>query len=93
VGKYAEAFAPWEYVKEELEARGWSVRDFAERMDGDPDVNELAVELLRVEGLDCFMGETLARGLGHAFGTSWELWLNLERKWREWKGWPLEIKP
>lgn len=68
----AEVFPPGDFVREELEARDWAQADLAEIM-GRP------VETINriVTGKLAITPET-ARGLGAAFGTSAEMWLNLE---------------
>lgn len=72
----AEVFPPGEFLKEELEARGWSQTDFAEIL-GRPIrlVNEI------IAGKRGITPET-ARGLGQALGTSAQFWLNLESMYR-----------
>jgi HTH-type transcriptional regulator/antitoxin HigA len=67
-----EAFAPGEYIREELEARGWSQIDLADIL-GRPTqaVNEI------VNGKRAITPDT-AKSLGQAFGTSAQLWMNLE---------------
>ncbi len=68
----AETFAPGEYIREELEARGWTQTDLAEIL-GRPFrvVNEI------IGGKRRITPET-AKGLSDAFGTTPQLWLNLE---------------
>jgi HTH-type transcriptional regulator/antitoxin HigA len=68
----AEVFSPGEIVKEELDARGWSQTDLAEIL-GRPFqlVNEI------ISGKRTITPET-AKGLGDAFGTGAQFWLNLE---------------
>jgi len=68
----AEAFPPGEFIRDELEARGWTQEDLA-RILGRPlgAVNEI------IQGKKRIMPET-ALGLSEAFGTSPDLWLNLE---------------
>lgn len=75
----AEAFPPGEFVREELKARGWSQTDLAQII-GRPHrvVNEI------VAGKRAVTPET-AKELGEAFGTSPQLWMNLETSWRLWK--------
>lgn len=81
----AEVFPVGEYVLEELEARGWSIAEMARRMGGDFNLNHCAIELvIYVHDPDAFLGEDLARRIGLAFGTSAEVWLNLDNAWREW---------
>jgi HTH-type transcriptional regulator / antitoxin HigA len=67
-----EAFAPGEYIAEELEARGWSQLDLAEIL-GRPAqaVNEI-INAKRAISADT------ARGLAEAFGTSAQMWMNLQ---------------
>ena len=72
----AETFPPGEFVKDELEARGWTQADLAEIM-GRPvqAISEI------IAGKKAVTPET-AQGLAAAFGTSAELWLNLESAYR-----------
>ncbi|HEY55221.1 MAG TPA: ImmA/IrrE family metallo-endopeptidase [Dehalococcoidia bacterium] len=74
--KFAEVFPPGEFIKEELEARGWTQDDLAEIL-GRPTrlVNELIAAKRGITP------ET-AKGLGGAFGTSGQLWMNLESVYR-----------
>lgn len=72
----AEAFAPGEYIREELTERGWTQLDLAEIMGQPPQVvNEI------VAGKRSITPET-ARGLGDAFGTGAQLWMNLEASYQ-----------
>jgi HTH-type transcriptional regulator / antitoxin HigA len=68
----AMTFPPGEFVKDELEARGWTQSDLAEILGRPP---RLVSEI--VNGKRTITPET-ARGLGAAFGTEPQLWLNLE---------------
>ena len=72
----ARAVAPGNIVRRELEARGWTQKDFAEII-GRPVqvVNEI------VAGKKSITPET-ARLFAAAFGTSAKLWLNLESSYR-----------
>ncbi|HEX4136634.1 MAG TPA: HigA family addiction module antitoxin [Bryobacteraceae bacterium] len=72
----AEVFAPGEFINEELEARGWSQVELAEVMDRPA---RLISEL--VAGKRAITPET-AKGLGAAFGTGPQFWMNLERDFR-----------
>lgn len=75
--------SPGYFISEELKARGWSVRDLAHRMGGDAGENELVVGLLmHVEDRNLLLDAETAAQLGKAFGTSAELWTNLDRSWR-----------
>lgn len=75
----AEAFAPGEYIKDELEARGWSQADLAEIMGSSPrGVSEM------VAGKTSITPE-MAQALGAAFGTSAQVWMNLDASYRLWR--------
>lgn len=71
-----EAFPPGEYIREELVERGWTQIDLADIL-GRPAqvVNEI------IAGKRSITVET-ARGLGEAFGTSAQLWMNLEASYQ-----------
>ena len=75
-GTPAEAFPPSEYLRDELEERGWTVADLAEAM-GQPvhNVAEMVV------GQGDITAET-ARALSEALGTTPEVWLNLQAAYR-----------
>ncbi len=71
-----EAFTPGKYIREELVERGWTQMDLAEILGRPPQVvNEI------VAGKRSITPET-ARGLGDAFGTSAQLWMNLEASYQ-----------
>jgi HTH-type transcriptional regulator / antitoxin HigA len=72
----AQVFRPGEFIREELEARGWSQSALAKIL-GRPlqAVNEI------VNGKKAITARTAAE-LGAAFGTSAEYWLNLETAWQ-----------
>ena len=74
--KIAEVFPPGDFIKEELESRCWSQDDLASII-GRPLrlVNEI------ITGKRGITPET-AKGLGSAFGTSAQLWMNLESTYR-----------
>ena len=72
----AEVFHPGEFVQEELEARGWTQSDLAEVL-GRPD--RLVSEI--ISGKRSVTPET-AQGLGDAFGTGAQFWMNLESTYR-----------
>jgi HTH-type transcriptional regulator/antitoxin HigA len=77
--KIAEVFPPGEFIKEELEARGWSQVDLAEIIGRQPNVvNEI------VMGKRSITPET-AKALGEAFGTTAQFWMNLESAYQLWK--------
>jgi len=72
----AEVFAPGEYLRDELEARGWTQVQFA-RIIGRPLqlVNEIVNGRKRIT-------EETALEIGAALGTSAKVWLNLENTYR-----------
>ncbi|MGA9128173.1 MAG: HigA family addiction module antitoxin [Terracidiphilus sp.] len=72
----AEVFPPGEFIREEIEARGWSQVEFAEILGRPP---RLVSEL--IAGKRAVTPET-ARGLAQAFGTSAQLWMNLESSYQ-----------
>ena len=71
-----EAFAPGEYIQDEIDARGWTQLDLADILGRPPQaVNEI------INGKRAITPET-ATALGEAFGTSAQLWMNLESAFR-----------
>jgi HTH-type transcriptional regulator/antitoxin HigA len=72
----AEVFAPGVFIAEELEERGWSQIELAEIL-GRP--ARLVSEL--IAGKRAITPET-AKGLGAAFGTGAQFWMNLERDYQ-----------
>lgn len=75
VRKPAEVFPPGEFLREELEARGWTQADLASILGRSQRlVNEV------VTGKRSITPET-AKGLSEAFETTPELWLNLQNSW------------
>lgn len=77
--KPAEIFPPGEFLREELEERGWTQGDLAEIL-GRPLrlVNEL------IAGKRGITPET-ATGLAAALGTTPELWMNLDSAYQLWR--------
>lgn len=74
--KPAEVFPPGEYIKDELDARAWSQAEFAEIL-GRP--ARLVSEL--INGKRAVTPET-AKEIAAAFGSTPELWMNLESAYR-----------
>lgn len=72
----AEVFPPGEFLREELEARGWSQQELADILDRSP---RLVSEI--ISGKRAVTPET-AKGLSDAFGTSPEYWMNLESQYQ-----------
>ena len=67
---------PGEFIREELEARGWSQATFA-RILGRPlqTINQI------INGKKAITAQT-AKEIAAAFGTSPEVWMNLEMTWQ-----------
>ena len=84
----AEVFHPAIFIQEELDERGWTLRDLVFRMrryesEKDWAVNMLAFELyMAVREKGVLLGEEMAHDLSVAFGTSVEFWVNLDAAWR-----------
>src|SRR4051794_23823689 len=72
----AEAFAPGEFLRDELEARGWTQAQFAKIL-GRPFqlVNEIINGRKRIT-------EQTALEIAAALGTTAKVWLNLENTYR-----------
>lgn len=75
----AEAFHVGEYLQDELDARGWTTRDCAERMGGDVNHDTLALDFLLLKDPAITIDSGTAEGLSRAFGSSAETWMNLQR--------------
>lgn len=77
----AEVFPVWEYINNELHERRWSKERLAKEMGGDENHNLCALDFLQRCLLEprLLLGEDIAAGLSRAFGTSKELWLNLDQ--------------
>ncbi|MCH8853027.1 MAG: helix-turn-helix domain-containing protein [Planctomycetes bacterium] len=72
----AEVFPPGDFIKEEMEARGWTQQDLAGILSKPlPSVNGI------LNGKKAILVDT-ARRLGAAFGTSAQFWMNLETSFR-----------
>jgi HTH-type transcriptional regulator/antitoxin HigA len=72
----AEVFPPGEFIKEELEARGWTQDDLAEILGRHRAAISAIVNGKREISAD------IACDLGKAFGTSPQYWMNLETSYR-----------
>jgi HTH-type transcriptional regulator / antitoxin HigA len=72
----AQVFPPGEFIREELEARGWTQRDLAEVL-GRPLQTVNAIINGKKE-----ITPRMAVELAAAFGTSPELWMNWETAYR-----------
>ena len=72
----AEAFPPGEFLRDELETRGWTQAEFAEMIGRPPRlVNEI------IAGKRSITPET-AHEFAQAFGTTAQLWMNLQTAWQ-----------
>ena len=72
----AEVFPPEEFIRDELEARGWTQADLAEILGSPP---KAVGEILM--GQRAITPET-ATGLGEAFGVDPRFWMDLESAYR-----------
>lgn len=74
-------------LQEELDERGWTIRDLALRMGGDWNEvghNQLALEMyFEVHDKSIIIGKVLAKGLSKAFGVSPQLFINADEAWRK----------
>lgn len=78
----AEAFPPGEYLKDELEERGWTQEEFSSIIGRPPAlVNQI------ISGKRGITPEA-AREIGAALGTSAIYWMNLEAAYRLWRAGP-----
>lgn len=73
----AKAFPPGDFIKEELEARGWTQQILAEIMGRQTSVVSAIVNGKRGISLD------IANELSAAFGTSADYWVNLEKLYQQ----------
>lgn len=79
---FAEVFPPGEFLRDELEARGWTQTEFAEIIGRPPRVvNEI------IAGKRGITPET-AKELAAALGTSAQMWMNLETSYQLFKAQP-----
>ena len=76
--KPAELFPPGDFIKEELEARGWTQADLAEIMGRSPN------DIVNLVSGKRSISPQIAKELAAAFGTSAEIWINLESSYRLW---------
>lgn len=76
--KPAELFPPGEYIKDELEARGWTQADLAEIMGRSPN------DIVNLISGKRAISTGIAIELSAAFGTGADVWMNLENSYRLW---------
>jgi HTH-type transcriptional regulator / antitoxin HigA len=72
----AEAFPPGEFIKEELDMRGWTQEELADLMEQPRSVISNIVTGKRSISPD------IASGLADVFGTTSQLWMNLESSYQ-----------
>ena len=90
----AETYPVGTFIAEELAARGWSVRDLAERMGGNAASNEVAVHILiDVDDEGVLLGEETAQQLSLAFGVSAQFFIALDKAHRLRLGWNFAEPP
>ncbi len=77
--KIAEAFPPGDFIREEMEAREWSQLDLADILDLQPSA------LNKLLGGQRKVTASIADKLAAAFGTSSELWMNLQTTFDLWQ--------
>ena len=75
----AGAFPPGEYLRDELEERGWTVSEFAEAI-GWPVPTLTSI----LDGKGEITADA-ARGLSDVLGTTAEVWLNLQKAYRRYQ--------
>jgi hypothetical protein len=84
----AETFHVIDFIREEMDERNWPIWTLARHMSADQSDEalgriKLALELLELRDPDMLIGEEVAAGLARAFGTGSEIWLNLDKTWRD----------
>ena len=77
--KPATVFPPGEYIREEMEVRGWKTTDLANAMGWDLNIGELMGVIMGTRPVTPDTAAALAR----AFGTGDDVWLNLDRAWQK----------
>jgi len=78
----AETFPPVEFLREEMEARGWTYHDVVAAMGGDT-VDACALDfMLNATQKGLLVGKAFSASLGRAFGVSDDFFLNLDRAWQ-----------
>lgn len=78
----AEIFHPSEFIKDEMNARGWTKEYLASLMSGDYCVNCTALDLyFNVHDSNLRMGQDIIEDFGKIFGVSKKYFQNLEEMW------------
>jgi plasmid maintenance system antidote protein VapI len=81
--KPAEVWPVGHFIENEMRERGWTRRELVKRV-GCGMVNQLAINILiDAPQKGVRIGNDLAADIARAFGTSAELWLNLDKAWQD----------
>ena len=80
----AEAFPPWEFIENELEARGMTLDDLAWQMtQHDYQVNRLMLDFYHaLKDPRVFIDDKDLEKIGEVFGTGTEYWENIQNSYR-----------
>lgn len=71
-----------EFIKEEMEERGWDRLELARRMGGDFPQNLLVLDLMfAVQDQNLYLDKETADQLSHAFGVSAQFFINIDLDW------------
>lgn len=80
--KPAVVYPPGTYVLEEMAERGWDFERLCAEC-GRGNGEWLPEYICGETGVSPHVTKSVSRGLARAFGTSAELWLNLDRAWQD----------
>jgi HTH-type transcriptional regulator/antitoxin HigA len=81
--KPAEVFPPGEFIRDEMDALGWTLRDVHARLGNDP-VRCCAFDLVAyVDDKNMILDRKTAADLALLFGAGAKYWLEIDRVWRE----------
>lgn len=75
----AQCFHPGEYIRDEMEAREWDAAELAKRMSVSAEIVLSLIEYKQD------ITPAIAFGLHRAFGTSVDLWMNLQKAFDVWQ--------
>lgn len=83
-------YHPSEFIREEMQERGWNLGDLFYHAGCETEVDEAALELYINPDLSGYAPGILLGDCGvylaRAFHTSVEFWVNLDTAWRTWQG-------
>jgi addiction module HigA family antidote len=80
----AQCFHPGEFIRDEITERGWTVEELVRRM-SHPKRMFTTNYIQRIMDEKESVTPFVALGLSRAFGTSVELWINLQSSFNEWR--------